>query len=134
MRKFVPPKSNARRRSADDETPKAEFWRKVIDEYRASHKSARQFCKRHKLSLNKLRYWTRVFKAEKAIAKVPTQKKSQSKSFLPAILPARVVASPKDNKGRSVEIELNCGRVLRLNDNFEIDVLKKVIVALEELS
>lgn len=134
MRKFVPPKSNARRRSEDDETPKAEFWRKVIDEYRASHKSARQFCRRHKLSLNKLRYWIGVFKEEKSVASVPKRKETQSKALQPSIIPARIVSSPAISKKSSVEIELHCGRLLRFRDDFDIDVLKKVIVALEELS
>ena len=123
-RKFVQPKSNKRRSPGQKETPKTEFWKKVILEYRASHRSAEEFCKKNGLSLTRLRYWTRTLKVS------PTKKKTSTQ---PSFLPAKIIATPIIRKSHSLEIELHCGRILRIQEDFGIDVLKKVIIALEEL-
>lgn len=130
MRKFVQPKSNKRRSPGQKETPKTEFWKKVILEYRASHRSAEEFCKKNGLSLARLRYWTRTLKVASPKEK-PSKKKTAPKQH--SFLPAKIIAAPIKRKGHSLEIELHCGRVLRLHEDFEVDVLKKVIIALEEL-
>jgi hypothetical protein len=94
------------------------FWRRMIRQWKNSGQTQAEFCRRKRLSLWALRYWR-----DKLPAKELVQERKSRASFLPV----RVI--PTSETG--LEVQLRSGQVLRVHQDFDPEILKKLISVLE---
>lgn len=100
---------------------KEQFWRDVLKRHAASGLSVRVFCLREKLTESAFYAWRRTVTKRDGEAQ-PTQRAS---AFVPMML------ADRSAWGRSIEMELVGGRILRLPDSITTERLVELVVALE---
>jgi transposase-like protein len=106
---------------------KERFWRRVVQEWRKSGLSVRQFCQLRDLSEASLYAWRRTLQQRDAEA-VPTP-------FVAVrIVPEAIVAAAADADPSSTGLELllGCGRRLRVGPAFDASTLRRLLTVLDE--
>jgi hypothetical protein len=89
--------------------------RVVVDSWRSSGDSLAAFCERHKLKLHRVERWARHFN-------------DGSIKFHPVEL----VRTAEREPNTFVEVEMPRGETVRVPAGFELDDLRRVLVALDE--
>lgn len=100
----------------------AQFWRKQCRRWEKSGLVQAEFCRRHRISLAALRWWR---------GEINRRDRTRSKSGRPAFLPVRVVPASTTPAAGVLEVEVRGGRVLRVRQDFDPLLLRKVVAALE---
>jgi transposase len=106
---------------------KERFWRRVVQEWRKSGLSVRQFCRLRDLSEASLYAWRRTLRQRDAEA-APTP-----------FLPVRIVAeatpaavADADGLSTGLELLLGNGRRLRVGPGFDASTLRRLLTVLDE--
>lgn len=114
-----------------------EQWRKRVQRWRSSRKTAREFAERGGFNLATFRHWIYVVGKEnrrgEGTGKRPAKSLSRSTgSGARVALDSLVELRPSvlGGDGR-LEVQLGNGRVLRVPPHFDLRALKDLIVALE---
>jgi transposase-like protein len=95
----------------------------VVLAFEASGQSVREFARRHGLQEQRLRMWVKKL-GQAAV-------KRERPAFVPVriALPARAVQAPTSS---SVQIMCSSGRIVRVERDFDGELLKRVLLMLEE--
>jgi transposase len=113
-------------RGAGRDPAKERFWRRMIKRWRRSQLTVRDFCAQEQLAEALFYGWRRTIAARDRQAKpVPAAAPSQA---LATFLPVRVVPATAS----AIEVVLDNGRVLRLGNGFDPDLLRQLLAVLEE--
>jgi hypothetical protein len=100
------------------------FWRRACRQWEQSGLSQDQFCRRRGLSTWSLRWWRCELKRRDAHARKDERKP-------PVFLPVRVV-EPAAPASAALEVVLRGGRIVRVRQDFDPNLLRKLIATLEE--
>ncbi len=101
---------------------KEQFWRRVVQDWRASGLSVRQFCRLRKLSEQSLYGWRRTLQSRDGEAR-PTP-------FIPVrIVPEAVTPAAAD---AGLELLLGNGRRLKIGPAFDAQALRRLLSVLDE--
>ena len=103
--------------------PGADEWIQLIEEYRGSGLQQKEFCAKHDLSINTLRFW--LYKRSKS------RSESDSKPA-PTFLPVEVVASPapQARAGKIIEVALRSGALVRFSTGTDTRYLAELLAAI----
>jgi len=104
---------------------KERFWRRVVQQWRDSGLSVRQFCQLRELSEASFYAWRRTLQQRGAqAAPVP---------FLPVrIVPEPTSAAATDGLSSDLELLLGNGRRLRVGPAFDASTLRRLLAVLDE--
>ena len=101
---------------------KEHFWRRMVQRWRHSGRSVRDFCAQQELSEASFYGWRRTLaQRDQRTAAAPP---------LPAFLPVQVVPTTP----APLELVLGNGRLLRVSPGFEAATLRQLLAVLEEPS
>jgi hypothetical protein len=116
---------------------KEKYWRRLLAQWQRSGQTGRDFCAEHRLSESNFYAWKREIAQrdhEKPAATQATTRLSASQrsatAALPAFLPVTVDAA--ESPASALEIVVAHGRVLRVRLGFDADLLRQLLVVLEE--
>lgn len=107
------------------------FWRAQVATWRRTGLPATRFCERAGISVWSFYHWRR--RLDGADARRPERRAD------PPLLPVRVVGSPAiapgsgPRWGGEIEVVLRGGRRIRVDGDFDADVLSKVVSVLDGL-
>ncbi len=99
---------------------KERFWRTMLQRWRQSGLSVRDFCVRHGLAQPSFYAWRRTLAQRDAEVQ-----------FVPVRLAAEPTAA-STNEGAALELLLNGRRLLRVGPGFDAATLKRLLALLEE--
>jgi len=116
------------RRGTRDLT-KERFWRRMLQRWRRSRLTIRDFCCLQQLSEASFYSWRRILAARDQEA---TPLTPASPAPLPAFLPVQLL--PATTTSAPFEIVLGTGRLVRLGTGFDPDALRQLLAVLEEPS
>jgi transposase-like protein len=107
--------------------PQSRRWseregRAMLEALARSGQTVGEFARRHELQEQRIRAWTKRFPE----VKVP----SPSPTFVPVRVRAK--AEVVETRAAGVEVRLRGGRTVRVGVDFDADLLRRVIVALED--
>ncbi len=127
---------------------KAAYWAGIIRRYRESGLTQPQFCRENDISFHSLRWWLhqprakramevlRDAKAHKALTEPQSPAQFQAARFLPVrIVEPHVVGEPDPSppgSPPSIQVLLGGGRRVAVGAGFDPDVLRRVVIALEQ--
>jgi transposase-like protein len=96
--------------------------RAMLEALARSGQTVGEFARRHGLQEQRVRAWTKRF--------------FEAKAPLPTFVPVRVraTAAVVEPKPAGVEVRLRGGRTVRVEADFNADLLRRVIAALEEVT
>jgi transposase-like protein len=103
-----------------------QFWRRHIDQQRASRLSIRSYCHRHGLQDHSFYFWRRTI-AERDLRGKPA---SDQPLAAPAFLPVAVVDGPTRLRDTAIEIQLVDGRRVRIRAGCDRTLLADVLAIL----
>jgi hypothetical protein len=104
---------------------KAQFWRRVLRDWRGSDLTIRDFCTRRGLSEPSFYAWRRTLaERDQAARGRPVQRDAAAPLFVPVRVTA-VVPVP-------VEVVLGSGRVIRVLPGFDAATVRQLVAVLEE--
>ena len=95
------------------------FWRRMIRQWKNSGQTQAEFCRRKRISLWSLRYWRNRLPAKELV-----QERRPRSSFLPV----RVIPTPAEF---GLEVQLRGGHVIRIRQDFDTEMLRKLVWVLE---
>jgi transposase-like protein len=104
---------------------KERFWRRVVQQWRKSGLSVRQFCRLRDLPEASLYGWRRTLR----------QRDAEATPFLAVrVVPeaATVAATDADGLSTGLEVLLGSGRRLRVGPAFDASTLRRLLTVLEE--
>jgi transposase len=101
---------------------KEQFWRKVVQDWRASGLSVCQFCRLRKLSEQSFYGWRRTLQLRDAEA--------PSTPFIPVRIVPEAVMPTAANTG--LELLLVNGRRLQIGPDFDASTLRRLLQVLDE--
>jgi hypothetical protein len=118
---------------------KERHWRGVLDQWRRSGMTGRDFCARHRLSEPSFYAWKREIARrdqEQQTAGQPTPAATRRRSARGPVMPVRpvfvqVCAEAAPPAATALEVLLANGRVLRLGRGFDAEVLRQALAVLE---
>ena len=96
---------------------KAEHWRRLIERWRRSGRSVRDFCEHHGVAIPSFYAWRRTL--ERRAAEVP------------AFVPVQVVADAAPAQAGALEVILRDGRMVRVAPGFDAATLRQLLAVLE---
>ena len=104
-------------------TSRAAYWRKHISQWSKSDLSQAEYCRQNKLSTAAFHWWKGQFRKKSKAQKKP----STSTQFVEvhSITPAH------GSRGETYEIALSQGRAIRVGRDFDSDVIRRLIAAVE---
>lgn len=113
-----------------------EEWRKRIERWRDSELTAEEFAAEMGLNVGTLRHWKYTLDREARLSCRPMQRAQRREMRTPepkepALPLVEIQAAPSSGEGR-FEIELGCGRRLRVPATFEANALRRLLMVLEE--
>ena len=106
---------------------KAEHWRRLIERWRHSERSVRDFCEHNGIALPSFYAWRRRLQQDAPLADV--SQPSEAVTFLPV----HVQPEPSDQQA-PLELVLANGRCLRIPPRFDANALRALLAVLEEPS
>jgi len=102
---------------------KEPHWRTLVQQWRSSGLSVRDFCAKHGLAEPTFYAWRRTLATRDA----------EAMHFVPVqIVPERVAAPAREPASGGLELVLTGGRVLRIGPGFDAATLQRVLPLLEE--
>jgi hypothetical protein len=120
---------------------KEKHWRRLLSQWRRSGLTGRDFCAERRLAEPSFYHWKREIARRDQEAPVPTQPTAGASAprrcvaaaaALPAFLPVTIDAAA--SSASALEVVLLHGRVLRVRSGFDVDLLRQLLVVLEEPS
>ena len=104
-------------------TSRAAYWQKHIFQWSESGLTQAEYCRRNKLSVAAFNWWKRNLRKKSKAQK----NSSASMQFVEVhgVSPAQV------GRSENYEILLSRGRAIKVSRNFDSDVLKRLIAAVE---
>ena len=123
-------KPQKRHLAKDGPTPAEQRWRPIVEEWRQSNAEMSGFCRERRVPLSSLKYWKKelALRDQKRQAKrAATEATRNALQFLPVR-----VLEPASATAGSVEVVLRGGRLLRVGNDFDPAVLRKLVATLEE--
>jgi hypothetical protein len=104
-------------------TSRTPYWQKHISQWSESGLTQAEYCRRNKLSAAAFNWWKRHLRKKSKSQKNP----STSMQFVEVhgVTPANV------GRSENYEILLSRGRAIRVDRDFDSDVLRRLIVAVE---
>jgi hypothetical protein len=113
-------------------TSRAAYWQKHISQWSNSGLTQAEYCRRNGLSAAAFHWWKgelrRKSNAQKTIPPRPQQRVGSSKAV--QFVEVHGVP-PASGHSETYEIVLSRGRAIRVGRDFDSDVLKRLIVAVE---
>ena len=106
---------------------KAEHWRRLIERWRHSERSVRDFCEHNGIAIPSFYAWRRRLQQDAPLADV--SQPSEAVTFLPV----HVQPEPSDQQTH-LELVLANGRCLRIPPRFDANALRALLAVLEEPS
>ena len=106
---------------------KAEHWRRLIERWRGSGRSVRDFCEHSGIALPSFYAWRRRLQQD-----APRPDVSQPPEAV-TFLPVHVQLEPSDQQP-PLELVLGNGRCLRIPPRFDANALRALLAVLEEPS
>lgn len=134
----MPSQKKARGRSRKSASEKREvFWRRVLEEQKASGLGHTEFCRKNDLSVHSYFWWKREIpkRDEKKAARAKKRPaKSRRASKKKRLVPVRVLKPAPDTTGQKAafEIVFPGGRIIRVPPYFQAASLKQLIRVLNE--
>ena len=115
--------------------PKKEaFWRGVLARFPKSGLSAREFCRREKVTEPAFYAWRRVVQERDAERRPRGSQRSRTlRQTLPAFVPLTVRGEPVPVGDAGIVVELRGGRVLRLPMTITAERLADLVRAVESV-
>jgi hypothetical protein len=116
---------------------KEKYWRRLLAQWQLSGQTGRDFCAEHRLSESSFYAWKREIAQrdrEKPAQTQATTRLSASQRSAPVALPAflPVTMATPASSASALEVVLAHGRVLRVRSGFDADLLRQLLVVLEE--
>ena len=109
------------------------FWRQVLKEQKTSGLNQTEFCRSKSLSPPTYFWWKRIIKERdakrRASNKARHSKREQADTS--ALIPVRVAESSTD-RSAPFELVLSGRRVVRIPQDFDVDGLRRLVIALEQ--
>ena len=104
-------------------TDRAAYWRKHISQWSKSGLTQAEYCRRKEVSAAAFQWWKGELRRKSKAKKKP----STSMQFVEVhgVSPAHV------GHGETYEVVLSRGRAIRVSSDFDSDVLKRLIAAVE---
>jgi hypothetical protein len=104
-------------------TSRAIYWQEHLSKWSESGLTQAEYCRRNKLSAAAFHWWKGQLRRKSKTQKAP----STSMQFVEVhgVPPARV------RSGETYEVVLSRGRAIRVDRDFDSDVLKRLIIAVE---
>ena len=104
-------------------TSRVPYWQKHISQWSESGLTQAEYCRRNKLSAAAFNWWKRHLRKKSKAQKNP----STSMQFVEVhgVPPAHV------GRGETYEVVLPRGRAIRVGSDFDSDILKRLIAAVE---
>jgi hypothetical protein len=112
---------------------KEQYWREVIDGWRCSRGSVRQWCSQRQLSEPSFYSWRRVLAERDAAtaSKEPVRKRSPRKVSRAAMLPVEIVSPSSRQEPAPLEITLADGIHLLVRAHCQPALLREALTALQ---
>ena len=108
---------------------KRAFWRMVLETWRSSGLSVREFCKREGLTESSFYYWRRRLRCRSGCSPDNTSAPSEQRATSPDFI--EITSSiPRCS---SLELALRSGHTLRIADTIEMSHLSQVLQALQQV-
>jgi len=104
-------------------TSRAPYWRKHISQWSESSLTQAEYCRRNKLSVAAFNWWKRHLQK-----KSNTQKDSSTSM---QFVEVQGIPTTHTDRGESYEVILSRDRAIRVGHDFDSDVLKRLIAAVE---
>jgi transposase len=104
---------------------KAEHWRRLIERWRRSGRSVRDFCEHHGIAIPSFYAWRRRLQQDDPLADAPQPPAAVT------FLPVHVQTEPSDQQP-PLELVLTDGRCLRIPPRFDANALRVLLAVLEE--
>lgn len=111
---------------------KEQYWREVIDGWRRSGASVRQWCLQRQLSEPSFYSWRRTLSERDSAAgsELPLRRKSRRKSAPAAMIPVEIVPSSDQQQLAPLEITLGGGIHLLVRAHCQAALLREALEAL----
>ena len=106
---------------------KEKHWRRLIERWRHSGRSVRDFCKHNGIAIPSFYAWRRRLPQDNPLPDVPQPPEAVT------FLPLHVQPEPSDQQP-SLELVLANGRCLRILPRFDANTLRALLALLEEPS
>ena len=104
-------------------TSRAVYWQKHISQWSKSGLTQAEYCRRNKISAAAFHWW------KGQLRKKSKAQKNSSTSM--QFVEVHGVPTPSVRSGEIYEVVLSRGRAIRVGRNFDSDVLKRLIAAVE---
>jgi len=104
-------------------TSRAAYWQEHISQWSESGLTQAEYCRRNKISAAAFHWWKRQFRKKSKAQKNP----SASMQFVEV----HGVPPTHAGRGETYEVVLSRDRVIRVGRDFDSDVLKRLIAAVE---
>ncbi len=115
---------------------KERYWRRLLEQWRRSGLTGRDFCAQHRVSEHSFYGWKREIALRDHEQATATPARPQRASAAPqgtaAALPAFVQVTLPRVPAAALEVVLAGGRVLRVYAGFEAALLRQLLAVLEE--
>jgi transposase len=116
------------RRPTRPDTTKERFWRRLLQQWRRSGLTIREFCADHEVSEPSFYAWRRTL-AQLDERSAGSARPVPSDAKPPVFVPLRVVPEPA---GMALEVVLGPGRLIRVPAGFDPATLRQLLAILEE--
>jgi hypothetical protein len=108
------------------------YWRKVVEDWRHSRLSIKQFADERNLAYKRLCFWRQRFDGGKTLIGKPKPALEPVADFAPVRLIDNQNEFPKPpNTLSMLEIVLLCGRTIRFNSHCQPEYLSSLVTKLE---
>jgi transposase-like protein len=104
---------------------KERFWRRIVQQWRKSGLSVRDFCRQRDLPKPRFYAWRRTLQ----------QRDAEAARFIPVRVVPQVMTQPVTDAGRlstGLELILGSGQRLSVGPAFDDDTLRRLLTILEE--
>ena len=114
-------------------TSRAAYWQKHISQWSKSGLTQAEYCRRNKLSAAAFHWWKRHLRGKVKAQDKPSANKRQRNGPSNTMQFVEVHGVPPAHAGRgeTYEVVLSRDRAIRVGSDFDSDVLKRLIAAVE---
>ena len=114
-------------------TSKAVYWQEHISQWSESGLTQAEYCRQNKISAAAFHWWKgqlrRKSKAQKSLSTNKQQRNDSPNTM--QFVEVHGVSPAHAGRGETYEVVLSRGRAIRVGRDFDSDVLKRLIVAVE---
>ncbi len=114
-------------------TSKAVYWQKHISQWSESGLTQAEYCRRNKISAAAFNWWKGQLRRKSKAQKSLSANKQQQHGLSTSMQFVEVHGIPPTHAGRgeTYEVVLSQGRAIRVGRDFDSDILKSLIAAVE---